>query len=743
MPPLAPGFVSFFQNAEQRHAIPLFNETHQPRLRLHAGAFRVWYGGMRKYLLLLVLLAVCLGAPAWAQFGDRVLVTPSLVADTGAVAAGQEFTVGLRLKFAPGWHTYWQFSGDSGAPVKVEWTLPPGFTAGPLQWPIPKAHLDDGDMITFIYDEEVLLLTQITAPAQLPPSEVSLKAEARWLVCEQTCVPGSGTVELKLPVGAAQAANVDLFTRWRAQIPKSTGAPFTAKWDTSKAGEVTLQIAGLAADLQAEFFPLPPAGVKPGHTELSAVAADGSRTFTLPLEEPTPGPWRGVVAVSRADGSREGWEISQPANADAASNKGSTPSRGELPPAQGGLLLKLALAFLGGLIMNVMPCVLPVIALKIFGFVGQAGQEPGRVFKLGLAFTAGVFAFFLMLATIVARLKGAFNWGYQFQNPYLLAGLIALVFVFALNLLGVFEIALSGGTATKLSELSRKEGFGGAFLHGLFTTLLGTSCTAPFLSTSLGFAVTQSTPVIFLLFLAIAAGMSLPYFLLTARPAWLRYVPKPGAWMERAKQFMGFVMLAVAVWLFTVLGLRGAHVVSAMSWFLLVLGLASWGFGVFGQSVAGRLGMLALAAGSYWFLLHGNLGIAMPSRGAEERWKTGGIEWVAYSEERLADARKAGQPVFIDFTAEWCINCKTYERLVLSVDSIGAKFTEKKVLALRADWTNTDDPVVTRALKSFGRIGVPLYVLYRPGEDTPYVTDALTVGSLTSELDKIGTESKK
>ncbi len=700
---------------------------------------------MKLFRLLVTFAAIFSLSPALSAQNpfspEPVLVTPSLVADTGAVAAGQVFTVGVRLKFAPGWHTYWQFSGDSGAPVKVEWSLPPGFTAGPLQWPIPKTHLDDGDMITFIYEEEVLLLAQITAPAQLPPGEVSLKAEARWLVCELTCVPGSGKVEMKLPVGAAQAANAELFTRWRAQLPKSTGAPFAAQWDTSKPSEVAIQIVGLAADSKAEFFPLPPAGVKPGHTKMSAVAADGTRTFTLPLEEPTPGPWRGVVAVTRADGSREGWEISQPAT--SAASTVPTPSRGELPPAQGGLLLKLALAFLGGLIMNVMPCVLPVIALKIFGFVGQAGQEPGRVFKLGLAFTAGVFAFFLMLATIVARLKGAFNWGYQFQNPYLLAGLIALVFVFALNLLGVFEIALSGGTATKLSELSRREGFGGAFLHGLFTTLLGTSCTAPFLSTSLGFAVTQSTPVIFLLFLAIAAGMSLPYFLLTARPAWLRYVPKPGAWMERAKQFMGFVMLAVAVWLFTVLGLRGSHVVSAMSWFLLVLGFASWGFGVFGQALTGRLAMIVLVGAGYWFLLHGNLGIAMPARGTEERWKTGSIEWVAYSEERLAEARQAGQPVFIDFTAEWCINCKTYERLVLSVDSIGAKFTEKKVLALRADWTNTDDPVVTRALKSFGRIGVPLYVLYRPGEEAPYVTDALTIGSLTAELDKIGATAKK
>jgi thiol:disulfide interchange protein DsbD len=404
----------------------------------------------------------------------------------------------------------------------------------------------------------------------------------------------------------------------------------------------------------------------------------------------------------------------------------------------GSFLLKLLAAFVGGLIMNVMPCVLPVIALKIFGFVGQGKQEPGRVFRLGLAFNAGVFAFFLGLAAAVARLKLAFNFGYQFQNPYLLAGIIAVVFIFALSLLGVFEISLGSGASSKLSELSGREGYGGAFMHGLFTTLLGTSCTAPFLAGSLSYAATQSTPVIFMLFTAIAAGMCLPYFLLTAKPAWLRYLPKPGMWMERMKQAMGFIMLALAVWLFSILGLRGAEVVQGMSWFLFALGLAAWIFGTFRDSVLARIAALAVPVLGYFFFLSGKLeAVGSTAAGSERHWKTGSIEWTAYTDERLAEARKAGAPVFLDFTAEWCINCKTYERLVLSTEPVGAKFQEKKVVALRADWTNTDDPVVTRALKSFGRVGVPLYVLYRPGEDQPVVLDALTQGSLIAELDRI------
>jgi thiol:disulfide interchange protein DsbD len=671
-------------------------------------------------------------------------LTPSLVADTTALAAGQPFTIGVRLKMAPGWHTYWQFAGDSGAPLRVEWTLPPGFTAGPIQWPLPVAHKDDGDLVTNIYEGEVVLPVQITPPAQLPEGELTFKAALSWLVCELICIPGKGDVELKLSAGNPQPANAELFQHWRGQLPKTSGQPFTASWEFPTSKEVVVRLAGLAAEAKAELFPLPPAGAKPGPPQVSSVAGDGARTIKLTFEDsaPTSG-WNAVVAVTPPGGAREGWQIAQaggatPAPADSTA-KATAPGSGETPPTHSGSLLpKLLLAFLGGLIMNVMPCVLPVIALKIFGFVGQAGQEPGRVFKLGLAFTAGVFAFFLLLAVAVIKLRGAFNWGYQFQNPFLLAGLIALVFVFALNLLGVFEIALSGGTATKLSELSRKEGYGGAFLHGLFTTLLGTSCTAPFLSTSLGFAVTQSTPVILLLFLAIAAGMSLPYFLLTAKPAWLRYVPKPGPWMERAKQLMGFVMLAVAVWLLGVLGdSRGTETAGAMCWFLFALGLASWLLGAGQGSKLAWLGALIVAVGAYFGVLHRPLS-ATVVRNASTANEIGGIPWQPFSEKAVAAAREAGRTVFIDFTADWCLNCKVYERAVLKNDAVIAKLAEKQVAAFKADWTN-GDAEIGRVLKSFGRVGVPLYVLYRAGEEKPVVTDALTVGSFIADLDRIKT----
>ena len=658
----------------------------------------------------------------------------TLLADTAAVEAGKPFTVGVRFELDPTWYIYWQNAGDIGVPTSVEWELPAGFKAGPLRWPLPEVHEAAGDFLNYVYERETLLSAEITPPATLPAGPLTIRAKVKWQMCDpRQCVPGEAELALTFPAGPAAAANGELFAKWNAQLPREGGAPFPVKWDRSKADAFSLRIEGLGKEYQAEFFPLPPKGVKPDHPKAGEVAADGSRTTTFPIAEGGAAnlPWRGVLTVSKQGEPRKGWLIAAEGTAPAAPASTASPAK-----ADGGLLWKLLAAFLGGLIMNVMPCVLPVIALKIFGFVNQAGQEPARVFRLGLAFNAGVFTFFLGLAAAVARLKLAFNWGYQFQNPYLLAGMIALVFVFALSLLGVFEVTL-GGAESKLSELSRREGYGGAFLHGLFTTLLGTSCTAPFLATSLSFATTQTTPVIFLLFLAIAAGMSLPFFLLTARPAWLRYVPKPGLWMERVKQLMGFFMLAVAVWLFTVLALRGADAVAGMSWFLLALGLACWLFGTYRESAAVRLAIALLPVGAYFLFLDGKLSAIRPVASAERHWKTGSIEWTAYSEERLAEARTANRAVFVDFTAEWCINCKAYERLVLATDAVGAKFREKNIVALRADWTDTQDPVVTPALKKFGRVGVPLYVLYRPGETEPLVLDAITPAALIQELDRI------
>lgn len=676
----------------------------------------------RCLLCVLALFAAFLAPTPAQELDGQILVAPSLIADSTKIAPGKPFTVGVRLKMAPGWHVYWQHPGESGGPPKIEWELPDGFQAGAIQWPFPRAYLDEGDLLTYILENDLVLPVEITPPAQIPPGEVTLKAKLNWLVCEKICVPGEGAISLTLPTGGDGApANADLFAKARAQMPKTGDAPFQVAWEP-KADALTVTISGLPRDVAAEFFPLPPPGVKPGQPKASTSTAEGKRSITFPLEgaATSAAPWQGVVVTTK-ESTREGWQVAM-----AAATLASAP---ELPPAAAhGLGWALLLAFLGGLILNIMPCVLPVIALKIFGFVKQAGQEPERIFKLGLAFTAGVFAFFLGLAAVVAVLGRAFNWGYQFQNPWLFTALIALVFVFSLNLLGVFEIALSSSATTTMSELSGREGYGGAFLHGMFTTLLGTSCTAPFLAGSLGFATTQPAPIVFLLFAAIASGMSLPYLLLTARPGWLKYLPKPGVWMERAKQIMGFVMLAVVVWL---LSTRSADAMAAVSWFLLFVGFACWIYGAFARSALTWLVIAAVIAGGYFFFLADAL--ARPATRSALKSSPDGLPWQTFSEEAVAAAIARGEPVFIDFTADWCVNCKAYEKLVINTEPVKRAFAERKVTLFKADWTD-GDPEISKALKRFGRVGVPLYVLHRPGEAKPVVLDALTTGILLGEL---------
>lgn len=679
------------------------------------------------YLLRCILLFISVAA--LGQPAPETLIRASLVADTTAVAAARPFTVGIVLQIAPGWHTYWLNPGESGAAVQVEWELPPGFTAGTIRWPVPHARLDEGKLLTYTYEGELILPVLITPGAQLPAGEAKITGKLRWLACEKTCIPGKSTIEISLPTsGDPQPANTEVFTRARAALPLNTPPPFTVVWDLVKAEAAVLRVEGTPPGSTVEFYPLRPnEDAIPGQPTVADAA--GVQVITLPVENGAPNlPWSGLVVMTQGE-QRQAWPV--------AAQPSSAPST-KAPPIRDtrGLGRMLLLAFVGGLILNIMPCVLPVIALKIFGFVQQAGQDPGRVSRLGLAFAGGVFTFFFALALVVIGLKaagGALNWGFQFQNPFLLAGLIALVFGFALNLLGVFEITLSSDANTKLANLANREGYGGAFVHGLFTTLLGTSCTAPFLSTSLGYAVTQPAPAVILLFLTIAAGMSLPYVLLTAQPAWLKYIPKPGAWMEHAKKVTGFIMLGVAIWLLTVLWTTRPDAGPGMAWFLFALAVAAWIYGTFTRGAITLALALAIVAGGYFALLHGSLAAPLRRAGTPANASKVGILWEEFTEAKVTVAVAAGRPVFIDFTADWCINCKVFERTAIETEAVSKALKEKGVLTLKADYTH-EDPAIKAALASFSRIGVPLYVLHRPGEPTPIVSDALTESGFLSDL---------
>ena len=703
--------------------------------------------------LFCVLAALVPAARAQFDFGTAAdksqPVKASLVADTAAVVAGKPFTVLVRLDVLEGWHVYWQSAGDIGDPPKIKWELPPGFKAGAIQWPLPHSHYDaDIEMTTYILEHDVLLPVEITPPANLDVKEVTLKASLSWLVCEKICIPGEGAVELKLPTAKeAPPANEELLAKARARLPQHGPAPFQVAWDLRAEG-YTLKLTGLSSDTKAEFFSLPAEGVSSKPKAAKVTGEGDAHLISVALEKPAPAAasahWEGLLVTQVADGPRQGWMVASDGklSTKTAAAEGNTPKAGGdvsgQPPRS--FLAWLGAAFLGGLILNLMPCVLPVIALKIFGFVNQAGEHPERVFRLGLSFVAGVFVFFLGLAAIAIALHsagGGFFWGMQFSNPKLLIAIVAITLVFALSMLGVFEITLGGTAENTLGTLSRREGYGGAFVHGLFTTLLGTSCTAPFLGPMIGFAVAQPPASIVVLFLTIAVGMSLPYFLLTWQPAWMRFLPKPGAWMERFKQLVGFVLLAVVAWLFGSFAEgREASSIMAAGWFLVLISVACWFYGV--RRTAGSLAVaLLLSAAGGWLLLPSAMKLAPVTARSGEETNEFGIVWKRFVPAQVEELRKAGRPVFIDFTATWCANCKTNEGLVLNTEAVSSELKARGVETMKADWTRLD-PIITEALRSFKRAGVPLYVLYRPGEEVPVLfPEILTKGMVVAELQKI------
>jgi len=699
---------------------------------------------MNSLLRPVFFLLFALLVSARAQFeAPADLVKSSLVADTKTVVAGKPFTVLVRLEMKAGWHVYWQFGGDSGAPPKVTWELPEGFTAGPIQWPLPKAHLDEGDFLTYIYEGEVSFPVTITPPATVAAKEVPLKAKLTYLVCEQTCIPGRGEVALTLPVGnTAEPAEAELFAKALSQLPKTEPPPFQAAWEI-KPETFTVKITRLDPQAKIEFYPLPPSSeTKPKRAAVGAPDNKGDRSITVPIESGGAAntAWSGLLIAQLGDGPRNGWIL----NSKAESTATATAASAQIPEAPRSLIVILLSAFAGGLILNLMPCVLPVITLKIFSFVSQAGEHPERVFRLGLAFVAGVFAFFLCTAALAITLRATghnFAWGMQFSDPRPLLVMIGLIVIFALSMFGVFEITLGGSTENTLGTLARKEGYSGAFIHGLFTTLLGTSCTAPLVGSTLGVALTQPPIGIVAIFAAMAAGMSLPYFLLTWKPAWMRFLPKPGVWMERFKQLMGFVLLAVAVWLLGSLGQNfGTEAATAATWFLLFLAMAGWIYGAGQRRAWAAIVALAVVVLGGWLFLPAALTKKAKTAGGAET-NAYGLVWEPFSPETVEKARQAGQPVFIDFTASWCINCKVNEAAVLNTAPISAAFKERGVLTLKADWSSSD-PVITEWLKKFNRIGVPVYVLYRPGEAAPVVfPELLTQGLVLGELGKIPTKN--
>jgi thiol:disulfide interchange protein DsbD len=678
-----------------------------------------------------------------------------LILSADGVRPGATVLAGVDLKMDPGWHTYWRNSGEAGMATKIMWHLPPGVTAGDIQWPLPEK-LPPAEVTTYGYNDEVMLIVPLKFAADLKPGPLDLRADISWLECSTECIPGKTNVAVTLDIGNETKAATDaaLIQSWQKKVPEvddSAAWQKLAWWEKPAAGDtrpliVDLRFLGNVAAAvafdKADFFPDASDEFEIQGT-VEKIALSSSEVKLRLSVKKFSGDWpkeiSGVVVTSVPGRPPTGIAVTFPVSDQApateavpgrtsSENPASPPvsaaNTGETPVALAQPLWKMLLyAFIGGLILNIMPCVLPVIALKILGFVCEARSEPGRVRKLGLVYGLGVLVSFLALALVVIAVKAAGHhagWGMQFGSPVFIVCLTTLVTLVALNLFGVFEVTLGGRALGAAGQLASKQGAPGAFFNGLLATALATPCTAPYLAPALGFAFAQSAPLILLVFSFAGFGLAAPYVVLSWHPSWLKFLPKPGAWMEKFKIAMGFPMLLTAVWLFNLAaGDYGSNVLW-LGVFLVLIAFAAWIFGEFVQRGRGRKFValvlaLLLAVGGYAFALENQLHWRAPvgvmdATGALKA-SAGGIDWQPWSPAAVAQARAAGHPVLVDFTADWCLTCQVNKKIAIEVPTVRKKLKELGAVALVGDYTHFPDDITTE-LSRYSRAGVPLVLVY-------------------------------
>ncbi len=702
-------------------------------------------------LRFLALLLVVLAGPAFAQSVVQTEnVRAELLADVAAVKPGEPFWVGLRQTMRPKWHTYWKNPGESGLPTEIVWTLPAGVTAGPIVWPVPHM-FDIGGVINYGFKDEAMLLVRIAPPADLA-GPLKLAAEANWLVCEDVCIPEEGKFELTLPL-AATATPSDpktraLFEAARRNVPMES--PWPARYGVSKSGDPTLVVEakGLKADTISNiyFFPAEWGAVAAMAKQTASVTAEGIR---IPLKKgeaktPMPAVLAGTLVLTEktADGS-----VQQAFDLSAKLDPAFVPQAMTLAAAGGEqltLVQALLFALLGGLILNLMPCVFPVLAMKAAAFARLAGHERREMRRDGLAYSAGVLVSFAAMAAVVVAIRasvGDVTWGFQFQSPVFSLLIAYLFFVVGLNLSGVF--AFGNRLAGVGQGLAARGGVTGSFFTGVLAVIVATPCTAPFMAAALGFALSQPAPATVAVLLAMGLGLALPYLALSMTPALQRLMPRPGLWMDRLRQFLAFPMYASAVWMIWVLTQQtgsdgvlyalGGMILIAFAIWLLRIGSGSSPAIWLRRGVAAAAVLLAFAA---VLKIDDSPATAASATGSP----TSGVNfegWERFSRERMTAAHAAGKPVFVDFTAAWCITCLVNERVALETPASRKAFEQAGVVKLKGDWTNRDAEI-TSVLKELNRAGVPLYLFWAPGADQPKILPQVLMESMIlSELSSI------
>jgi thiol:disulfide interchange protein DsbD len=659
------------------------------------------------------------------------------------VRPGDTVMAALEITSNPKWHTYWRNPGDAGLATSIEWELPAGMTAGAIQWPVPKK-TELLQLGSYAFEGTEFLLIPITIGANVPAGAVQLKGQVSWLECAETCNPRNAEVQASLMVGneSKASAAASIIEKSRQALPRSN-APFEVKASWEKTGDVKKRNLSIewkpeGAINKPDFFPY-----EAENYTVETATKVNSAAGTVRIQKPVtlgddvadwPTTIAGLIVNDSMAKDSVAFEVAvRPVGAAGGASAASTPSGGTANPETPApsIWLVLGLAFLGGLILNIMPCVLPVIALKILSFVNQSSAEPKRARQLGLVYASGVLASFAVLAGIILAVQqagGIASWGMQYQNPIFLVVMITLVTLIALNLFGVFEITLGGKAMGSASELASREGTSGAFFNGVLATGLGTSCTAPFLAFAIGYAIGQPALVTVLVFLMMGVGLAFPYVLLTWNPALLRLLPKPGAWMERFKVAMGFPMLATAVWLYGV-AVKAHFGVNGAFWlvmFLVLVGLSAWIFGTFIQRGVKRRGLASLfAVGALvfavGFVLEKQLNWRQPvyvRADGPSQANESGVKWVKWSPEAVAKARAEGKPILVDFTADWCLNCQANKISSIEIEPVEKKLEEIGAVAMLADFTRSD-PVIAQELKRFQRSAVPLVLVYPADQNEP------------------------
>jgi len=737
-----------------------------------------------------LLLPLFAGLPARAvsNTADAPHVHVQLVVPASGLSRGQAASAGLYFKIDQGWHVYWKNAGDAGEPPHIKWTLPDGITAGPLQFPVPK-RLPLGPLMDFGYEDEVLFPFTVTAASTAKPGPAVLHAKVDWLVCQASCIPGKAELEVSRDVldhpgkAAVVPSDADLFKRLSGRLPKPLPATVKASFQPTKEG-FRLSIATGQKESEAAFFPADQdiidnpapqkitsspkglildlkkdANLTANPAELRGlIELSGGRAFEFaaapgtglksaadaPASPQTPAPTQPTPVSAAPTPTPTPPGPASPVSASLASSTVPPTSAQSSPFSASELLRATGLAFLGGLLLNLMPCVFPVLFLKGLSLVNSGNEKRHRLRVHGFVYALGILVSFWALVGVLLGLKAAgatLGWGFQFQSPVFLSLMAGLLFFLGLSLAGQFEIGLTLTGAG--GSLAAKQGYTGSFFTGVLAVVVATPCTAPFMGAALGYALSQSAAVTFAVFTALAIGLAVPYVALTLQPVWTRLLPKPGVWMEVLKQAVSVPVFGFAIWLSWVLaGAYGASLLAALLASFLMLAIAGWFLGRWPArrwaTVVAALIVLAVIA----------LSVLAPRKlaAASETSSSPVLPsgWQPWSAQAVTRAQAAGRPVLVDFTAKWCLSCQVNERAALEQPEVEKALQDSNVLLLKADWTRYDDSI-TQALKSMGRSGVPAYALYTPGQSQPeLLPEVLTPGivlSAVAKLPKTATQS--